>query len=73
MDGETIYGIIHMLFMIAGGYFLTESDRILEAKHYSSWWLILVWIIYFPFPYISVIVWVITKNLDENITFENPD
>ena len=45
MDGETIYGIIHVLFLIVGGYFLPETEKILQAKHYSTGWLILVWII----------------------------
>lgn len=73
MDGGTLYGIIHVLFLIAGGYFLPEAETILSAKHYSTWWLILVWLIYFPIPYITVILWFIAKNLDENIKFENPD
>lgn len=73
MDGETIYGIIHVLFLIVGGYFLPETEKILQAKHYSTGWLILVWIIYFPFPYIALIVWLIANNLDENIKFEKPD
>ena len=34
MDGETIYGIIHVFFLIAGGYFLTEAEKIFEEKHY---------------------------------------
>ena len=42
MDGETIYGIIHVFFLIAGGYFLTEAEKIFEEKHYySTWWMIL--------------------------------
>ena len=36
MDGETIYGIIHVFFLIAGGYFLTEAEKIFEEKHYYS-------------------------------------
>ena len=35
MDGETIYGIIHVFFLIAGGYFLTEAEKIFEEKPYS--------------------------------------
>lgn len=38
MDGETIYGIIHVFFLIAGGYFLTEAEKIFEEKHYYSTW-----------------------------------
>ena len=42
MDGETIYGIIHVFLLIAGGYFLTEAEKIFEEKHYySTWWMIL--------------------------------
>ena len=67
MDGETIYGIIHVFFLIAGGYFLTEAEKIFEEKHYySTWWMILI-------PYIAVLLWLIARNIGENIKFEKPD
>ena len=74
MDGETIYGIIHVFFLIAGGYFLTEAEKIFEEKHYySTWWMILIWLLYFPIPYIAVLLWLIARNIGEIIKFEKPD
>lgn len=73
MDGETIYGIIHFVFLIAGGYFLPEAERILSDKHYATWWMLIMWPLYFIFPYTVVVLWLIARNANDNIKFEKPD
>jgi hypothetical protein len=35
--------------------------------------MILIWLLYFPIPYIAVLLWLIARNIGENIKFEKPD